>query len=61
MNIYDFSFIDNKGSNIPFSNYKGKVLLIINVASKCGFTKQYEGLEKLYKKYNNRGFEICNC
>jgi len=58
MNIYDFSFTDNKGNVIPFSNYKGKVLLIINVASRCGFTAQYEGLEKLYKQYHDRGFEI---
>jgi len=58
MNIYYLSFTDNKGEVIPFSKYKGKVLLIINVASMCGFTKQYEGLQDLYNKYNSRGFEI---
>jgi len=58
MNIYDFSYTDSNGEQVPFSNYKGKVLLVINVASHCGFTKQYEGLEKLYKKYNQQGFEI---
>ncbi|MFN3307276.1 MAG: glutathione peroxidase [Candidatus Kapaibacteriota bacterium] len=48
--------IDKKPVNL--SEFKGKVLLIVNVASKCGFTPQYEGLEKLYRKFKNRGFEI---
>ena len=43
---------------VHLSDYKGKVLLIVNVASECGFTPQYEGLEKIYKKYNDKGFEI---
>ncbi|MGQ9818724.1 MAG: glutathione peroxidase [Candidatus Kapaibacteriales bacterium] len=58
--IYDLNLkltdIDKKTVNL--SDYKGKVLLIVNVASKCGFTPQYEGLEKLYKKYKIQGFEI---
>lgn len=56
--IYDFNVktIDNK--NISLSKYKNKVLLIVNVASKCGFTYQYEGLEKLYDKYKNQDFMI---
>lgn len=58
MNIYDFSFTDSNNNLVPMSNYKDKVLLIINVASKCGFTKQYDGLEKLYKKHKDKGFEI---
>jgi glutathione peroxidase len=58
MSIYDFKFnsIDNEPVNLE--DYKGKVLLIVNTASKCGFTPQYEGLEELYKKYNDKGFEI---
>jgi glutathione peroxidase len=58
MSIYDLSFTDNKGNVVPLSNYKDKVLLLVNVASRCGFTNQYEGLENLYKQYNNLGFEI---
>ena len=49
---------DMNGKDINLSSYKGKVLLIVNVASKCGFTPQYEGLEKIYKKYKDKGFEI---
>ncbi|MBX3291805.1 MAG: redoxin domain-containing protein [Acidobacteria bacterium] len=46
------------GEETTLANYKGKTLLIVNVASKCGLTPQYEGLEKLYKEYNDKGFEI---
>jgi len=53
LNLQD---IDKKPVNL--SDFKGKVLLIVNVASKCGFTPQYEGLEKLYRKYKDKGFEI---
>ena len=49
MNIYDFEVKTIDGKIISMSQYKGKVLLIVNVASKCGFTKQYEGLENLLK------------
>lgn len=58
MKIYDFTVKDNKGADVSLSQYKGKVLLIINSATKCGLTPQYEGLEKLYEKYGSRGFEI---
>lgn len=56
--VLDYSAKSLEGKEIPLSEYKGKVLLIVNTASKCGFTPQYEGLENLYKKYKGKGFEI---
>ena len=56
--IYDFTVKDIKGNDVSLANYKGKVLLIVNVASKCGLTPQYEGLEALYQKYKEQGLEI---
>ncbi|MCX7797705.1 MAG: glutathione peroxidase [Melioribacter sp.] len=56
--IYDIIVKDIDGKEIKLSEYKGKVLLIVNVASKCGFTPQYKGLQKIYEKYKSRGFEI---
>lgn len=56
--VYDFSVNDIEGNEVNLSDYKGKVLLIVNVASKCGFTSQYEELQALYEEYNEKGFEI---
>lgn len=58
MSIYDFKVKDAKGETVDMSDYKGKVLLIVNTATGCGFTPQYDGLEKLYADYNEKGFEI---
>jgi len=58
INIYDIKVKSISGEDISLSNYKGKVLMIVNVASKCGYTPQYEGLEAIYKKYKDKGFEI---
>ena len=56
--IYNFSVQDAGLKDIPLTDYKDKVLLVVNVASYCGLTYQYESLEKLYKKYQNKDFEI---
>jgi len=56
--IYDFEVKDIHGKAVPLSRYKGKVLLIVNTASKCGFTPQYKGLEALHQKYHARGLEV---
>jgi glutathione peroxidase len=58
MGIYDFSAKLNDGKEKKLSAYKGKVLLIVNTASRCGFTPQYKGLQELYTKYKDRGFDL---
>ena len=57
-NLYDFEVMAQKNQPLPLSQYKGKVVLIVNTASKCGFTFQYQDLQRLYDKYNSKGFEI---
>ncbi|AIN93395.1 glutathione peroxidase [Treponema putidum] len=58
MTIYDYSVQDAQGRNIPLKDYKGKVLLIVNTATKCGFTPHYKELEQMYEKYHEQGLEI---
>lgn len=58
MGIYDYEVMDSKDNKVSMKEYAGKVLLIVNTATGCGFTPQYEGLQKLYDKYKDRGFEI---
>lgn len=56
--IYDFALKTLEGQPTTLAEYRGKVLLIVNVASQCGFTPQYEGLEALHRKYHDQGFEV---
>jgi glutathione peroxidase len=57
-NVYEFTLNSIDGAATPLASYKGKVVLLVNVASKCGYTPQYAGLEKLYEKYKDKGFVI---
>lgn len=56
--VYDFTVRSIKGESISLEQYRGKVLLIVNTASQCGFTPQYAGLENLYQRYQEQGFEV---
>ena len=58
MTVYDFKVLNQKGEEVSLEMYKGKVLLIVNTATKCGFTPQYDALEKMYEELKDQGFEI---
>jgi glutathione peroxidase len=58
MPIYDFTALLGTGEERPLADYRGKVLLVVNVASRCGFTPQYKGLQRLYEQFGARGFEV---
>jgi glutathione peroxidase len=58
MNFYDYTVKDARGNMVSMGDYKGKAVLIVNTATRCGFTPQYQGLQDLYAKYKDKGFEI---
>ncbi|MFA6878509.1 MAG: redoxin domain-containing protein, partial [Fusobacterium sp.] len=58
MNIYDYNVINVKGEEVSLEKYKGKVLMIINTATGCGFTPQYKDLQEIYEKFHEKGLEI---
>jgi glutathione peroxidase len=58
MSLYQYQVADAKGQKVSLKDYEGKVVLIVNTATHCGYTKQYEGLQNLYEKFKGKGFEI---
>ena len=58
MSIYDFKVLNQQGEEVSLAQYEGKVLLIVNTATKCGFTPQYDALEKMYEELKDQGFEV---
>ena len=57
-NIYDFTLTDGKGNQVPLANFKGKVMLIVNTATGCGFTPHYKPIEQMYSNFHDKGFEV---
>ena len=57
MNVYDYSVYDAKGNEVKLSDYKGKVLMIVNTATGCGFTPQYKDIEAMYEQFHERGLK----
>ena len=58
MTVYDFKVLDQQGNEVGLEKYQGKVLLIVNTATKCGFTPQYDALEDMYEQLKDQGFEV---
>jgi glutathione peroxidase len=58
MSIYDYTVLDRKGNEVSLADCKGKVVMVVNTATGCGFTPQYKEIEEMYEKYHDRGFEI---
>lgn len=58
MTVYDYTIQNAKGEDVKLSEYEGKVLMIVNTATECGFTPQYDEIEKIYEKYHDQGFEV---
>ena len=58
MNVYDYSVLNGTGEKVSLKTYEGKVLLIMNSATECGFTPQYDEIQDLYEKYGDEGFEV---
>ena len=58
MGVYDYSVLDAKGGEVKLSDYKGKVMMIVNTATGCGFTPQYKDIEAMYEKFHDKGFEV---
>ena len=58
MGVYDYSVLDAKGNEVQLSGCKGKVMMIVNTATGCGFTPQYKDIEAMYEKFHDKGFEV---
>lgn len=58
MSIYDYTLLDGKGNDVSLKDYEGKVVMVVNTATGCGFTPQYKDIEELYEKYHDQGFEV---
>ena len=58
MSLYDYSVLDRKGNEVSLKEYEGKVVMVVNTATGCGFTPQYKEIEEMYEKYHDKGFEV---